>query len=185
MQYIPKKPTKWGIKIFVNSESSSGYVLTNDIYTGGKSDSSGFGHTHSVVMKLMQNYLNKEHKLFTDNFYSSLKLFLDLLKNGTYACGAVRTTRKCFPPELKHLTLKRPEYKFATYQSFTAGLLHDRRDVSFLSTIHSASIEVAEKRPKGGRNKEPIPCPTAIVEYNQSMNGVDLTDQHLSYKERQ
>ena len=32
LQYIPKKPSKWGIKIFVNSESSIGYVLTYDVY---------------------------------------------------------------------------------------------------------------------------------------------------------
>ena len=38
-----------------------------------------------------------------------------------------------------------------------------------------------QKRPKGGKEKEPIPCPSAVVEYNQSMNGVDITDQYLSY----
>ncbi len=37
------------------------------------------------------------------------------------------------------------------------------------------------KRPKGGRDKVPIPCPTAIRDYNQFMGGVDLTDQQLSY----
>ena len=42
----------------------------------------------------------------------------------TYACGTVQTARKCFPPELKHLALKHPEYKFATYQSFTAGIFY-------------------------------------------------------------
>lgn len=181
LQYIPKKPTKWGIKIFVNSESCSGYVLTYEVYTGAQADSTGCGHTHSVVMKLMQKYLNKEHKLFTDNFYTSPKLFLELLNNRTYACGTIRTNRKYFPDELKHITLKRPEYKFATCNSFTAGIWHDRRDVTFLSTIHSASIELVQKRSKSSKEKEPIPCPTAIVEYNQSMNGVDITDQHLSY----
>ncbi len=31
LQYIPKKPTKWGIKASVNAESSSGYVLKFEI----------------------------------------------------------------------------------------------------------------------------------------------------------
>ena len=66
--------------------------------------------------------------------------------------------------------LARPQYKFA-----------DRRDVHFMSTIHSASIEVVHKRPKGGRDCEPIPCPSVIGEYNKYMNAVDLADQHLSY----
>ena len=37
------------------------------------------------------------------------------------------------------------------------------------------------KRPKGGREKVPIPCPTAVYDYNQFMGGVDLVDQNLSY----
>ncbi len=185
LQYIPKKPTKWGIKIFVNSESLTGYVLTYDVYTGSTSDdtdsSDNRGSTHRTVMKLMEKYLNKGHTLFTDNFYTSPLLYQDLKNNGTYDCGTIRTNRKHFPTALKHLSLKRPQYKFATYKCFTAGIGHDRRDVTFLSTIHSASIEMVQKRPRRGKDKEPIPCPTAIVEYNQNMNGVDITDQYLSY----
>ena len=58
---------------------------------------------------------------------------------------------------------------------------HDRRDVTFLSTIHSWSVVDVQKRPKGITETEHIPCPTAIVEYNYCMNGVDIADQHLSY----
>ena len=176
LQYIPKKPTKWGIKAFVNAESSSGYVLKFEIYVG---DSGG---THAVVMRLMDQYLDKGHKLFTDNFYTSPLLYRSLLDRGTYACGTVRPNRKHFPRKLrKKNKLVRPQYRFATDGQFTAGLWHDRRDVTFLSTIHSASIEIVNKRPKGGRDLEPIPCPSAIVEYNQFMNAVDLADQQLSY----
>ena len=108
-------------------------------------------------------------------------MYQDLLNNGTYACGTVRINRKHFPTALKHVSLKRPQYKFATYKSFTAGIWHDRRDVTFLTTIYSASIETVPKSCKEGKDKEPIPCPIAITEYNQNMNGVDLTDQYLSY----
>jgi len=126
LQYIPKKPTKWGIKIFVNSESLTGYVLTYDVYTGSTSDdtdsSDNHNSTHRTVMKLMEKYLNKGHTLFTDNFYTSPLLYQDLKNNGTYTCGTIRTNRKHFPTALKHLSLKRPQYKFATYKCFTAGI---------------------------------------------------------------
>ena len=177
LQYLPKKPTKWGVKVFVNAESTTGYVLTFDVYTGGSETTS----THDTVMKLMEKYLDKGHKLFTDNFYSSPLLCHALLQRGTYTCGTVRTNRRHFPDGLKYNKLERPQYRFATSGKCTAGIWYDRRDVTFVSTIHSASVEIVEKRRKGEKDKEPIPCPTAIVEYNQYMNGVDLADQHLSY----
>ena len=95
---------------------------------------------------------------------------------GTYACGTIRENRKYFPDELKNAYLNRSEYQFAVQKTFTVW-----HDVSFFSTVHRASIETVGKRPKGGKEKEPVPYPTAIVEYNQCMNEVDLSDQHLSY----
>ena len=34
IQYMPKKPTKWGIKAWVLAESGSGYVWNFKLYTG-------------------------------------------------------------------------------------------------------------------------------------------------------
>ena len=50
-----------------------------------------------------------------------------------------------------------------------------------LSTAHNQLVGTVLKRPKGGREKIPIPCPTSISDYNAFMGGVDVTDQHLSY----
>ena len=36
LQYLPKKPTKWGMKAFVLAESSTGYTLKWRLYTGNK-----------------------------------------------------------------------------------------------------------------------------------------------------
>ena len=33
-QYMPQKPTKWGIKCFTLADSSTGYVLHTFVYTG-------------------------------------------------------------------------------------------------------------------------------------------------------
>ena len=35
-QYMPNKPTKWGIKAFTMADSSSGYVLNILLYTGSE-----------------------------------------------------------------------------------------------------------------------------------------------------
>ena len=102
LQYIPKKPTKWGIKVFVNAESSSGYVLKHQVYAGSSCASEDdTSTTHGIVMNLMEKYLNKNHKLFTDNFYTSLLLCQELNDKGTYLCGTVQPKRKHYPKKLK------------------------------------------------------------------------------------
>ena len=90
LQYIPKKPTKWGIKAFVNAESKTGYVLKFEIYI------SNSGSAHDVVMKLMDKYLEKGHDLYLDNFYTSPLLLQAMLDKQKYTCGTVRQNRKHF-----------------------------------------------------------------------------------------
>ena len=186
LQYLPKKPTKFGIKVFVNSEAKTGYVLTFQIYTGKRESSSldSKGVSYQVVMDLLSPYLGKGHWVFTDNYYTSPLLFMDLLAKKTYATGTIRQNRRNFPEALKSYnnpSLNMGNYHFATSSELTAVLWRDRRDVHVLSTAHSQSIGMVMKRPKGSREKLPIPCPTSISDYNSFMGGVDITDQHISY----
>ena len=83
LQYLSKKPTKFSIKVFVNSEAKTGYVLTFQVYTDKLSDtaSGSKGVAHRVAMDLVDLYLGKGPWLFTDNYYSSPTLFLDLRHN--------------------------------------------------------------------------------------------------------
>lgn len=121
--------------------------------------------------------------LFTDNYmyYSSPTLFLDLLKHKTYATGTVMSHRKNFP---QCLVMKEIDsYHFATSGELVASCWHNRRDVYMLSTAHT-SVGVAMKRPKGCWEKQPLPCPTCVMDYNNytcTYVKVDLTDQHINY----
>ena len=153
LQYIPKKPTKFGIKVWVNSEANTGYVLTFQIYTGAMAkDASNSSKSlgHRVVMDLLQPYLGKGHRLFVDNFYTSIPLFLDLLEHGTYATGTIVSTRKYFPEGLKaeRNRLQIGSYKFAVSEKMIACIWRDRRDVTMLSTMHSTSVTTVMKRLK-------------------------------------
>lgn len=186
LQYMPKKPTRFGIKVWVNAEAKTGYVLTFQVYTGAmtrETGDEGRSLGHRVVMNLMEPFLGKGHRLFVDNFYSSIPLFLDLLSKNTYATGTIVSNRKYFPQGLKDLKgcLDIGSYKFATSSKLLACIWRDRRDVYMLSTMHNNSVSTVLKRPKGEKDKKLIPCPTCIIDYNQNMGGVDLMDQQLSY----
>jgi len=79
LQYLPKKPTKFGIKVFVNAEAKSGYVLSFQIYTGKKTKSQEGGPklsvSHRVVRDLLEPYFGKNHWVFTDNYYTGVDLY--------------------------------------------------------------------------------------------------------------
>ena len=62
----------------------------------------GRNHSHAVVMKLVEKLEGRGHHVYTDNFYSSPALFVELRERGFGACGTVRTNRRGLPPEMKN-----------------------------------------------------------------------------------
>ena len=185
LQYLPKKPTKWGIKVWVLCEAKTGYVLSVQVYTGSENNADKKGVARRVVLDLLNGYQGKNHLLYVDNFYTSPELLIDLLKIGVYCTGTIRTNRKHFPKELlpPNQSMAMGNYRFATSEKFslTAAWWKDRRDVFIMSSHHKQATEMVLKQPKGLKDKTNIPCPSMIVDYNQHMGGVDLMDQHISY----
>ena len=115
---------------------------------------------------------------YFDSLVSSVAAMIEdqpFVVQRVYTCsGTAHTNQKFFPKELKCTSWSDPSTGLPLVTSLLpeigmTGGIH-------LSTIHSASVEIVQMRPKGGKNKEP-----AIVDYNQKMNVVDTTDQHLSY----
>ena len=103
-QYLPLKPVKRGIKVWVLADSTNGYFWNMQVYTG-KEKSSERGLGTRVVKDLTEPLRQKYHHVYFDNFFSSVGLLEDLEEVGLYACGTARTDRKGFPPELKKLKL--------------------------------------------------------------------------------
>ena len=63
--------------------------------------------TDRIPATLMQKYLKKGHHLHIHNYYTSIPLGQYFLQNDMYVTGAIRETRKHFPPELRRVTLNR------------------------------------------------------------------------------
>ena len=60
----------------------------------------------SVVKKLTSDFKGKYHRVFFDNYFTSLKLLEDLEAEKIYSCGTARRDRRGFPDMLKHAKLK-------------------------------------------------------------------------------
>ena len=104
-QYLPLKPIKRGIKVWVLADSHNGYFYNFEVYVGkgggGSDKQAELGLGGSVVYYLTRPLVSKNHHIFVDSFFSSTALFTSLLQDCIYACGTFRHNRKDFPSDLK------------------------------------------------------------------------------------
>lgn len=178
-QYIPLKRSRFGIKSFMLCESKSGYVYQFIIYTGKDTlfdnNYQYLCKSSQVVMTLMQPLLNKGYCLTTDNYYTSPELADILLSKQTDMYGTLKLNRKDVPKELQSKKLKKGEVRAFQRGKVCIIKWMDKKVVSLLSTIHNPEmIEVPS------HNDEVRKKPQVVMEYNNTMGGVDRLDQHLT-----
>lgn len=178
-QFIPSKRSRFGIKIFVLCDCKTGLVLDFLIYTG---KSTQYTNTENdanisakVVSTLLQPYLDKNHILYVDNWYSSPQLFEKLHEKQTGACGTVRLNRKnmpCLPKKMR-----KDEVLVRTNEKMITVRWCDRREVTMLSTVHDHQMLNVTKHGKT------VQKPKAVIEYNKNMGAVDKSDMMISFNE--
>ncbi|XP_062284308.1 piggyBac transposable element-derived protein 4-like [Scomber scombrus] len=187
-QFMRDKPTKFGYKLFVLAESSSGYTWNFFVYQGKTANVQGEGLSFTSVMDLMNfTLLGKGYHLYVDNFYTSPALFQQLATNCTSACGTIRQTRIGFPKtQINELPKKaeRGDMRWLRKDNLLFVKWKDTKDVTVCSSFHKAySGDSTRRRVKEDgqwRNKN-IPVPDAIRDYNKYMGGVDLSDAMIQY----
>ncbi|CAK9832786.1 PiggyBac transposable element-derived protein 4 [Anthophora retusa] len=124
--------------------------------------------TSSLVLRLMQQYLNKGHHLFMDNFYNSIELSKKLLEHKTHTTGTLRSNRKGNPEEVTSKKLNKGEHIWRRQGQIYVSKWRDKREVLSITTNHHPEIvEVTNKF--GQKNKKP----NDLAEYNLNMSGVD------------
>ncbi|XP_069104408.1 piggyBac transposable element-derived protein 4-like [Argopecten irradians] len=179
--YSPDKPIKYGLKMYMLCDSANGYCSRLELYTGREGvqlDCSGNGSTYYVVMRLMEPNLNKGHHLYTDNYYSSPQLFYDLFMNATLACGTLRSNRRGVPKAMKEAHPTKGEISVFNNGTLVALKYADKKDVSFLTTIHEGVMVYTGKRDHDGNR---IVRPDCVLSYNKYIGAVDRCDQMVSY----
>ena len=70
------------------AEASSNFVCNFQVYTGKTQEGATEQNLgYRVVFDLTRNITGKNHHVFCDNFFSSVKLAEDLLLDNIYVCG--------------------------------------------------------------------------------------------------
>lgn len=184
-QYLPAKPTRWGIKQFVLAEAKTGYCLRSIVYTGKASFPryKGVSLSEQVVLSLVQGYEDKGHIVYMDNYYSAPSLFKKLEQENIGACGTVKVNRKQMPKELlpSRLSLKKGELPvFMRSDNLVACAWQDTKRVTFLSTVeNNLTVDKAVRSKNGEGGYREVEKPVIADRYNSNMGGVDTLDQML------
>lgn len=182
--YIPKKPKKWGFKIYARC-GVSGLVYDFFMYDGSPvtiEDSSGF-QPGDVVLKLCENLPeNANFKLYFDNFFTFPEVQLMLMKKCIWTVGTIRCNRLRNCPLKSEKELKRSgRGSFDLKTDLNSGLCvvrwFDNSAVQLSSTFVGAEPVQSSRRwdRRLGRYIE-IPCPAIVKSYNEHMGGVDKFD---------
>ncbi|XP_061899232.1 uncharacterized protein LOC133647122 [Entelurus aequoreus] len=170
LQYIASKPDKFGIKFWVARDLKTKYVCNILPYLG-KDDTRPRGErvSESVVMRLMEPFLDKGRNVTTDNFFTSLSLAKRLLSRNTTILGTVNKIRKEIPPSTRQMY--RDEFTTQVFSTTGASLTvyapKRRKTVYVLSSMHS-TIQTQDTTKKK---------PNTITQYNTTKCGVDVMDQ--------
>lgn len=197
-QYMPNKPHKWGVKLFVLCDSQ-GYAYKFEIYNGAGdnvvlSHCPNLGATSNVVVRLSQTIPDfANHILYFDNFYTSLSLLVYLRARGIYSLGTIRANRipKCRLPSDSD-TKDKPRGYSAEFTATIKGvtvcnvLWKDNKNVRlassyvgikpFIKTNVNHQPSKATRFDRKSKSYLEIDCPAIIKEYNRHMGGVDLMD---------
>uniref|UniRef100_A0A671QAP2 Si:ch211-130m23.5 n=1 Tax=Sinocyclocheilus anshuiensis TaxID=1608454 RepID=A0A671QAP2_9TELE len=101
-QYMPSKPLRKGLKVWMLCDSRSGYCHRTRIYVGKPSDDlAAAALSHKVVTSLARGLEGRHHHIFMDSFFTSVPLLQHLLHQGLYACGPTNPCRRGYPEALK------------------------------------------------------------------------------------
>ena len=96
--YIPTKPGKYGIKIWVLADAKKNSYLCNaQIYTGKHANTVEKNQGERVVLQLSDPFCHKGRTITCDNFFTTINLAKHLLVKKTALVGTVRKQRTFLP----------------------------------------------------------------------------------------
>jgi len=149
--YIPSKPTKWGMKLHSLCDSKTGYCLDFSL-DPGKTIKKSKDFLYSLIMKMLNPFLNKYHLLFTDSFYTTIQLFENLYEKLTGYTAMINKRRKGLP---KDFIEKENEKKINCTSNGIIMLTKfiDKKTMLCASTVYNSDPVEIEKKNKKDNSK--------------------------------
>lgn len=197
--FNPNKPNKFHFKLFCLNCSSNGYQLNMFMYQGKdeiRPDTQSA--TLYPCMRLLDSpvYHHKNHILFTDNWYSSIPLLLEMNDLGIQFCGTIKSNRAGLPKDDRMVKTGKAAKDRGVMQGYVGTFgdekvgkklfyteWMDSKLVMLLSSYESME-DTCQRRTKPDADLNTtmtLTRPSIIGDYNNGMGGTDAIDQKLSY----
>jgi hypothetical protein len=144
----------------------------------------------NVVLGLMVGLEGKGHVLVCDNYFSSIRLFMELYGCDIYGMGTMRSIRVGLPSELSNLRMWNGveqgtlEWRMYNSNKIACVVWKDKRPVFLISThaipiqapcIHPNFLTTVQHR--NGTVRDSIHTFPIHLEYTTDMRGIDVADQ--------
>ncbi|XP_067253162.1 piggyBac transposable element-derived protein 4-like [Chanodichthys erythropterus] len=168
-QYMPSKPSKYGIKIWAACDSRSSYAWNMQIYTGKAADRKPEKNQGMRVVLDMTSGL-QGHTITCDNFFTSYALGEELLRRKMSMIGTVRSNKPELPPALlskKDRPRLSSKFAFTETHTLVSYCPRKNKNVLLMSTFHRDATISSKDHKK----------PQIILDYNQTKGGVDTLDK--------
>ena len=157
-QYNPMKPIKRVYKLWCLADND-GYIVKFYIYTGKSQNNypnlrKKLGLGGEVVLRLIDHFRNKNHKVFFDNYLTSFPLLEALKAFQIQACGTARPTRKDLSTLAGDKELERGQFDYSsTPNLITAYKWKDSKVVHMLSNYHGITTTTVKRTGKDGKKQ--------------------------------
>lgn len=100
--YIPRKPSPWGHEFWTVVDCISGICIGFELNEGKEVTRlrefvAEFGATTATTLRLVSKYFNSNRIVYIDSWFQSVQTCEQLLANGLYSVGIVKTAHRNYP----------------------------------------------------------------------------------------
>nr|XP_047137391.1 piggyBac transposable element-derived protein 4-like [Hydra vulgaris] len=168
--FIPTKPGKYGMKIWILCDAETSYCINLQPYIGRINGVRDVGQITRVVLELTDHLNGSGRHITADNFFTNIHLARALLGHKMTYTGTIKKNKGEIPKKLLP-ALHRPVYSsifaFQNDSTIVSYVPKKNKAVILLSTFHHSNDIVMDHNEK--------PC--IILDYNKYKGGVDTLDQ--------
>uniref|UniRef100_A0A1B6M557 PiggyBac transposable element-derived protein domain-containing protein n=1 Tax=Graphocephala atropunctata TaxID=36148 RepID=A0A1B6M557_9HEMI len=174
-QYMPKKPAKYGLKMFALVDAKMMYTANLELYCGTQPDGpfSLDNRPHAVVKRLTAPIHDSGRNVTMDNWFSSVPIVNELVTQNklTVVDSYTKKNKRELPQEIvntRHRPVNSSLFAFGEQSMVVSYVPKKYRNVILISSMHD-SDEIDDDA--GDQTK-----PRIVTFYNSTKGGVDLVD---------